>query len=630
MGSQEDAIRDAGLILGSKADDPANVSVTIEQMNRMFDVVPHAYVRITIAETDTLQGIEYTNKRLVIRSVSFDYVNEIGFHNVQLECEAEGLMLEGQPVTFPDVTEPPLIPPPTPPEPPEPPGIPEPYPYPEPSAGDAVVTTLTDVRTSDDLDNATPTWDTELDGSPSAPIDSDLPLGERDIFYVLEDASVWKTENLTEAGVATWTEVYTLTQFASASGASNAHFLRLRAPTASLIYVLAYGGDSEDNLKAWIVRSSDGGTSWAVYQVEADMGTMSGMWTLLETICWTVETSTITIQSVGEGLSFTFQAGGDIQFPSIQTAAVLQLSEELPLGEFTLEYDVIGDMPSVDYDEDGDMYPYAQSAGGTSYNNQIFDDIVVTPISGGVHVSGTFHTDLGGGSTYLDRTKMAIGYFFGYVGHWSQFGAPDRTFVVQNLTADGVAFEGSIYMCMDVARTNNNWLYIGLEDRIVASEDGGASWFLFYSVHGALDVCVDPQLAGALYYWSTDGNLNLLIKGATGSLGVLNAEGLITEPSPIRLFGRIARDPSTGRLYGLVDGTALHVRNLGSNTVLKTAMTRAHGIHVYAGGNKMIFCTWTDIFISDDLRAASPTITSKLGIWAAPGYLDGVNAHRME
>jgi hypothetical protein len=175
---------------------------------------------------------------------------------------------------------------------------------------------------------------------------------------------------------------------------------------------------------------------------------------------------------------------------------------------------------------------------------------------------------------------------------------------------------------LDYAPTNHSWWYVGLNDKIMASEDGGETWFEFYTSHGAYDVHVDPQIAGALYYWSSDGNLNLLMKQTLGAAGVLTSTGLMTE-SALNVPLRIARDPSSGRLLGLPNGTVLEMRNLGTNSDLKTGLSGARGLHAYPG-QKIIFLDNANIWISDNLQAATPTITAKKGGWSE--YSGPINA----
>jgi hypothetical protein len=178
---------------------------------------------------------------------------------------------------------------------------------------------------------------------------------------------------------------------------------------------------------------------------------------------------------------------------------------------------------------------------------------------------------------------------------------------------------------MDVAPTNTSWIYVGFKDKIRATEDGGVTWFDFYTAHGANDLIVDPQLAGAIYYWSSTGTLNLMIKQTLGAAGTINIAAMMTE-TPLRAFGRLARDPTSGRLWGIANGTTLKVRYLAGVTDLLTTLLAGCGLHVYPG-QKMIFVDQSVIYISDDVYSDPPTITDKTGDWA--DYTAGVQAHRI-
>jgi hypothetical protein len=175
---------------------------------------------------------------------------------------------------------------------------------------------------------------------------------------------------------------------------------------------------------------------------------------------------------------------------------------------------------------------------------------------------------------------------------------------------------------MDIAPTNNSWIYVGFNGKIRASEDGGITWFDFYTTHGANDLIVDPQLAGAVYYWSSTGNLNLIIKQTLGAAGVIQTSGMMTETA-LKQFGRIARSPNTGKLWGIPNGTVLRMRNLGSVADQKTGLSNGCGLHSYVG-TKLIFVDQDAIWISDD---DGTTITDKTGDWAA--YAGGKQSHRM-
>lgn len=162
MGTQDEANELAGLVLGSKADRINFCSFRLKMMTRVFDLVPHSYVRLSYA-SEVDQNFSVNDKRLTPRNISLPYENEKGFHDIQLECEPEGLQLPAVAMTFPNEGEPPTNPPRRPPRPPvpptEPPGPEEP---PEVTGYEAIVSSGSDVRSTADIDSSSPVWVTEL------------------------------------------------------------------------------------------------------------------------------------------------------------------------------------------------------------------------------------------------------------------------------------------------------------------------------------------------------------------------------------------------------------------------------------------------------------------------------------
>jgi hypothetical protein len=160
MDSKANAIQLAGLLLGSGASDPENGSISLNSnISRLFDILP-SYIRTTTAEKDTTLGIVYTAIDLIVKSVSHVF-SEKGFLSTDLELEGEGIEMPGIEMTFPGEDDPEPEEPDEPEDPPEPPDEP-PEPPDEPGDTNAVVIVADDVRTTEDLDEASPTWTTEL------------------------------------------------------------------------------------------------------------------------------------------------------------------------------------------------------------------------------------------------------------------------------------------------------------------------------------------------------------------------------------------------------------------------------------------------------------------------------------
>lgn len=456
--------------------------------------------------------------------------------------------------------------------------------------------------------------------APSAPIDSSLPLGSRDVFYVLESDGVWKTSNLTAVGAATWTEIYTDTLFEAAASVTNSQFMRVVAASETLIYVLAIGQTGSD-YQPWIIVSSNGGTSWNSY--------------LIDSTALTVRPYTVDIATV----SWTGHA-----FPAGDQVAVLNVTHN--------RFDAGGDPWVACYTftwEDVDWFDVAQ------YTNSEADNMIYNIEWGHENPKPEQPTGepdevaLGGenGADHLIAHGWINAYFgttvYPVLGRTIQYyrDAPTRNKIYFEATVRDSTpnVEGTIHLtsyvfwnipsivmpkAIDVARTNNNWLYVGLTGKIKASEDGGVTWFDFYTTYGANDICVDPLLAGAVYHWSTTGFLNLLVKQGGSRRGKLSNTGLISESPASNIPLRIARDPSSGKLWALPNGTKLVMRDLGSASDQQTGLSGATGLHAYIG-YKLIFCDNTKIYISDN---SGTTITDKTGGWAGT-YTSGKNAHRL-
>jgi len=184
---------------------------------------------------------------------------------------------------------------------------------------------------------------------------------------------------------------------------------------------------------------------------------------------------------------------------------------------------------------------------------------------------------------------------------------------------DGIEVASGPPTAFDVAPSNINYVYASVGAKIYASINHGWLWGEFYDLHGANDICVDPQLAGAIYYASTEGDINLMVRQPDGS-GAINAT--LDSEASVDIPLRIARDLNSGRLWVLNGGGTLKCRYNGSWSDQKTGLSGATGLHAYPGG-KLIFVDGSDIYISDDYGV---TVTAKKGGWS--GYASGVNGYR--
>lgn len=151
--TQAQMLQLAGLLAGSKNAEIEAITASLAYHNRLVDVAPRQYVTATV-DGEALDCIP--------RRVTFRHDRKSGFIRTELELEPVGEQWPAVAIDYPGEGLPPNDPPPEPPEPPEPPDDPGPPDDPEPSASDAVVATGADVRTTGDLEEASPTWVTEL------------------------------------------------------------------------------------------------------------------------------------------------------------------------------------------------------------------------------------------------------------------------------------------------------------------------------------------------------------------------------------------------------------------------------------------------------------------------------------
>lgn len=106
----------AGLYLGWLNNEYPHVDVPLAANNRCFDIAPYQFSWMSIAAGDTPRGIEWTNKRLIPRRVSFerDTREAVLLADVTFEAEtfANTAMIGDPPIEppVPDPTDPPLPP----------------------------------------------------------------------------------------------------------------------------------------------------------------------------------------------------------------------------------------------------------------------------------------------------------------------------------------------------------------------------------------------------------------------------------------------------------------------------------------------------------------------------------------
>jgi hypothetical protein len=143
----------AGLIMAHENNEYPNVDIPLSANNRMIDICPWQYVKMSIAPDDTERGIEWIDKYLVPRRVSFDFRQGSILADIETEAvTGETASTDGD---VPPIPSPPP-PPPPPPGPPPPPELPLPA-----MPGDAFLYNRTHILYTANFDAvppATPNW----------------------------------------------------------------------------------------------------------------------------------------------------------------------------------------------------------------------------------------------------------------------------------------------------------------------------------------------------------------------------------------------------------------------------------------------------------------------------------------
>lgn len=432
--------------------------------------------------------------------------------------------------------------------------------------------------------------------APSTPVDASLPLWSNDVYFVVEEDSIWRTLNLSEAGAATWEKVFDAsTEYTD--GTWNQFIRVLCSSTTNLIYAFGLGqktDQSGSDYTGYILRSANNGETWTYHEIgEATLTAIGLRYSYSGGV--TVKASSNTIRPARP-----LSAGGTCVEEDYKYADINAPSGSTAYCTYDLGYQETATRITARMYFDGNSYVY------------------VSPDNVNWTLVWEYHQPHSSAYCQTKIMNFAI-QTFRYVKFYE---------VQQLLSGDAIRLAWFSWndsrlaapVGFDVARTNANWIYVGFLDKIVKSEDGGVNWTTLTSAHGANDICVDPQIAGAIYYWSTaapvDGNLNLMVAGEIITIA------MDTE-TPARIPCRLARSLNSGKLWTITGGTILKMRENAILTSQKTGLVQGRGLHAYLG-DKLIFVDEADIYTSEN---AGTTITAKKGGWSTYGL--GIQVHRL-
>jgi hypothetical protein len=89
LADQTDANLTAKLLYAQSNNVYPNVNIDLAMNNRLIDICPYQYIDLSIASTDTVRGITWTNKKLIPRKVTYKFSPVDNSIITAVECEAE-------------------------------------------------------------------------------------------------------------------------------------------------------------------------------------------------------------------------------------------------------------------------------------------------------------------------------------------------------------------------------------------------------------------------------------------------------------------------------------------------------------------------------------------------------------
>ena len=343
-------------------------------------------------------------------------------------------------------------------------------------------------------------------------------------------------------GYARLAEVWT---GASLSGGTIGALTRIRvAPgTADMVYVLGYGayGFVEGNDQPFVLRSSNGGLTWAESWIQEDLPETTGYTVSHKSDTQVLSTVSWPFWNYYGKTFFEFARIGDDE-PG-QTVNPWAIAYKVTTSTSGLSTTSARTVDDDDADQLYNNLPSMQldivfGSGNYLLGVNLPDGKAILDDYFG---SGGWTEWTGSGYNFaLDEDKTRFYYEFASQLHSS---APSLscTFEVWVFWNKPDISEPT---ALDVARTNSSWVYVGTPGKVWKSIDGGFTWAESLDDHGSNDICVDPQLAGVYYHWAADGSLELVVADA------VSGSDLDTE-TPAEVGLRLARDLNSGRLWAL-------------------------------------------------------------------------------
>lgn len=567
------------------------------------DIAPQEKFQVTMKTTENNRNISWTNKGFVIRGVTWnwDAKNQLLNPIVRVAEIVNGF--PGDTIIIPDEppdTDDPPVDPPAPP-PPEPPGDDI-----EGSDTDVVCATLNEVRTTDEFDEVVPDWDDKTDSLADDIIDFARVDGDK--CWAISDSDVYYTSNLSDTP-PTWNSVWNHITNWDADDGGAPELLRI-VYTQSKVYVLCASEQSGGGATAYLLYTGNGGITWKVFEIASYTDAYDDFKAVL--------------------MSHTFTSTGDHQ--SYETTIRYDDEDDKNAWGVILDTSITnGYNPGV-YDV------LVGVGGGTTDNNGVINGHAVERARYDKPYCLYINQNLNGAEVSALKAYVDSAFSDSYATHEPYMtNKPARVIVKvrfeirHGLTPPytvrwWVIWKKKTLNVPHALAASNNVVYVGLDDKIEVSVDGGENWFDYITDHGAYDIHIPAYNNGQtrnIVYWSTAGGLFWAIGGAPGTIA--NRGTALETESPQNVPYRIVSDPDTGfpvfsLTYGFANPWKLQKHSGGSTNValdLLDEIDGARSLRLYKSGNtrRLFYLDATNIHYSTDDGATWSD--NRAGSWAS-------------
>lgn len=618
--SQEQVIELAGRYAGWRNNPEGDFELTFVGVNRFIGICPAQFVELTLEGDETARQLVKTYN-LIPRRIQGRYDARRGawIQTITLEPEAEAWPAIQMDFPGSDEGEDPGGGGDDPPEPPPPDD------GHEGSDTDVVAATKTEVRTTDTFDEATPSW-TDKSGTYDGTVIDFVKVND-DTALALTASSLYRTTDLSDAS-PTWSQIYNnIDDWPDDREDASPELLRV-TQTGSRIYILGYSDGGGGVATAVLMRSSNGDT-WATFDIAEDPDAYDDFKTYATEAYVTITDHHDTVKTLQAVLherfdddtyapwAVAYQALGTLDTPTEETGMVFDYRE----GEG------IADYPGEAYM----MHSQQNGSGILNGSDQIW-------VRYNRYLGATIPTGL---SEYLDS-------LFG-VGNYSAVRCSNNDDLAKD--ANRVYLACGVQGWTDneprtyIAKTWSIWakptlhvpsalaadgsiVYVGMQDKIVVSRDGGKTWSDYITDHGANDIIIpsyDNPDELNIIYWSTTGYLYW----STGTLGeeAIYGTALLGEEAQAVPY-RICADSEYGfPIFALANvasqGGCVYKLESGGTTITQSLLVQdiieARSLQVYKSGSdrRIFYMSGDNIHWSDD--DGETWLDDRKGNWSGYG-----------